>query len=257
MNDAQGSGAAARRSRGKVGLIAIALGVIALAAGGWWWMRAGRHDTARNQYAAVGTLRSVTTAQVMFQSHGVIDLDDDTKGEFGFLSELTGAGPTRSGLAADEAPYIAPVLGTTLQAGGIGRKSGYYFQLFLATAKGPAVSEPGAGTPPPANPADADAQEQRYCCYAWPVEYGVTGTFAYFVDHAGTVMLSDNSVQQYSGLTNTPKPEAAYRAADAGAPNLQGTHSLCRMRNAKTPDWSLEPGEDPAHDGGLWTGAGS
>jgi hypothetical protein len=200
-------------------------------------------DMDTNLSVAKGLLRWMSTAQEQFKQAAMVDLDGDKVGEFGFLSELTGALPTRSGKQATD-PFLAPVLGKLLK-GGIAEKNGYYFRLYLATAKGPAIAEPGAGTAAAANAADADAQEQRWCCYAWPVEYGRTGEHVLF------------AIQKYSGLTHMPEIQAAFRSDEKDAGNILGGLGMAASTDPHSKGGDFIQPKVPAYDGEIWYPGGA
>jgi len=212
-------------------------------------------DMGMNRSAAKGTLSWISTAQEQFKQAAMVDLDGDKVGEYGFFSELAGTLPARSGKRADS-PFVATELGT-LRAGGIAEKSGYYFRLYLPTAKGPAIAEPGDRKAPAAVKADADAQEERWCCYAWPVEYGRTGTHVVYRSSTGMYLESDNAIQQYSGLSHVPAPEAAFRSDEKQAANLLGGAGLADSTDphSKAGEW-IAP-KVPAHDGEIWYPGGA
>ncbi|MHC5020292.1 MAG: hypothetical protein ACYTGX_09320 [Planctomycetota bacterium] len=180
-----------------------------------------RNRMGINEDSAIGTLRWIASGQEQFRRQGVVDLDGDGEGEFGFIGELAATGAIRGG-ATVVGPFVAPVLGISLKPGGIAEKSGYYFKLYLPTATGSAVAEPGGGDAAPAVKADADAQEQRWCCYAWPIQRSVTGIRAFWVNQQGNVYVSDNAVQQYSGVAKTPEPETTEREGNPDGPRPDG-----------------------------------
>ena len=154
-----------------------------------------------NESSVVATLRDIHSAQRAVQAAGTIDTDVDGVGEFAFLGELAGSDPVRvpdpsnSGAAAGS--YYdridPPMLATSFAAveadargDGSVKRAGYRFKVLLA---GSNVGEaPGGG----AKEGDlatwnADACEKNWRAYAWPVERGVTGMRAFYIDQAGKI----------------------------------------------------------------------
>ncbi len=205
----------------------ILLGLVLLAGAGYLWLRLSRagmiiHPMATNDDSAIGTLRSLATSQDQFMRQGLVDQDGDGHGEYGWFAELSGSRETRGtpgkpGSRQDGAPFVALVLGR-LDASGRALKSGYHFWMYLPTKPGPARPEP-PDSPGALAPADADAQEVRWACYAWPVERGNTGARAFFVNQEGRVHATRMETTRYSGDSG-PRPEAAFEAGAPGAPNL-------------------------------------
>jgi hypothetical protein len=216
--------------------------------------KSARHGS--NETSAIGTLRSITTAQEQFRMQKMVDQDGDGKAEYGYVTELAGVLATRSGESAKGKPFIRPSIGNAVRAGGIAENSGYYFIVYLPTAKGPANPEAGDGRPGSASAPDADAQEKRWCAYAWPVVRGSTGTRAFWVSQAQEVYASDNEVQQYSGTQKLPGPGAAMRVDGKNSPNLDSSIALAGSTDptSKGGDW-IQP-KVAAGDGGLWFPAG-
>ena len=70
------------------------------------------------------------------------------------------------------------------------------------------------------DPALADAMERRFCAYAWPKIYNVTGRRAFFTCRHEKVWATWNFKAGYSGSGNVPKPEAAFDKAGKAPANL-------------------------------------
>jgi hypothetical protein len=205
--------------------------VTALIAGVAPRLREGR--IRQNERTAIGTLRTLSTSQAAFQSSAIVDVDADGTGEFGFFHELAGTlgcrlppGKLPPGWSPRPItpPFIRSILGTTaVQDGdGIAHKSGYCFRMYLPTGAGPATPEPGRAVP--GTPADADAQELRFACYAWPEVLGVSGRRAFVVTQQGVVFATRNvGYQDHDGLTDPPAPGAALLPEPGDDPaNLEG-----------------------------------
>ena len=165
--------------------------------------------------SAIGTLRSLTTAQEQFKQQCVVDQDGDGMGEYGTLGELSGLDACRvGGQKMDTSPFIPAVLGVK-DAEGRSQKAGYYFRLFLPTGTDAARGE-GSG-PAEAAQADADVQEVRWTCYAWPVNPGGGRTF--IANHSGEVYATDADVRAYGGDV-APDADAAYDRTMPSGKNL-------------------------------------
>jgi prepilin-type N-terminal cleavage/methylation domain-containing protein len=113
-----------------------------------------RARLASNESAAIGALRTLSSAQSTFQSSAGIDADGDGTGEFGTMALLSNAIP----------PYVDEVLGG-------GQKSGFLFTVFLV------------GAP--------DTDEVLWEGAAVPVQYGTTGNRSFHIDESGVLRGSD------------------------------------------------------------------
>ena len=114
-----------------------------------------RSRMSANEASAAGAMRTLTTAEVQFQTAAFVDADGDGQGDYGTLANLgdpDGAGATP--------PFVDQVL-----AGGT--KQGYAFAV-VVTAGGPAVAP-------------------SYTCTAVPTSPGRTGYRQYFADQSGVI----------------------------------------------------------------------
>jgi hypothetical protein len=188
--------------------------------------RRGRIE--ENETSAIGALRTLAKTESTWQIASYVDQDGDGLGEFGFFYEMAAAACNRTEKGTSPEPvwtsYFNPVFGTTALAnGGVATNHGYHFRIYLPSASGTAIPEPAQ--PIPGNPADADVQERRWVCYAWPVEVGRTGRRAFVVSRQGEVFdTANDGFQNYSGTGNTPEPGAAFVVAYGfeNADNLEG-----------------------------------
>jgi hypothetical protein len=172
---------------------------------------------AADEAAAVATLRSVSSAQAQLQSSGAIDTDGDGSGEYGYFAELAGAVPVR--VAADDKPAkLEPAVLSKafaqLTANGNVPRSGYLFRMYLpgstVAGKMPGVAEGSrGGWNPKGPPTDPDNCEIRWCCYAWPIEVGNSGTRAFCMDQEGDMLVLANADGAYSGDDHAPAFDAA------------------------------------------------
>src|ERR1700741_4277862 len=90
-----------------------------------------------------------------------------------------------------------------------------------ATAAGlvPAIAEAYTGGSSATFP-NPNNSERVWNCYAWPVDYGRTGNWAFFVNQVGLVFKYQNgSIAPYNGMILRPGFDEAYRrAGDMGSP---------------------------------------
>lgn len=198
-----------------VGIIAI-LSAIALP-------RLAAARQSANESAAIATLRALMSAQAQVQSAAAIDTDADGMGEFGGFAELAGLAPVRvsnagtaaAGNAASDLldpPMLSAPFGVV--AGSQTARSGYLFQMFLPDAAGAPITEDAAGGFASTFPS-SDLGEYLWCCYAWPMQAGMTGTRAFFVSHSNEVLQTANRAGTvYSGTVRGPAGDAAFSGAN-------------------------------------------
>jgi len=202
-----------------------------------------RSKISTNETAALATCKTIASAQAQFKATAAVDQDADGEGEYGFLSEMAGSGGCRIAGGVGTLPYNPPSLPQVLGVVNLGsaQKSGFAFRMYLPVSGGPAVTQANS-TPPNGAMADANGQEVRWCCYAWPQANGQSGRRVYCVNQGGEVMASSNIAagQQYSGTTTTPNPEAGFDVSGAAPANL---------------DASLARQGVTAGDGGAWASA--
>ncbi|MBI4614833.1 MAG: DUF2950 family protein [Planctomycetes bacterium] len=172
-----------------------------------------------NETAAIGTLKSLATSQEQFKFSTLVDADSDGTGEYGYFQELAGTSETRSGAKVDPS-FLTSVLGeSAAENGGIAEKNGYHFLIYLP-GKDAAMRE--KATLPAADPGVANAQETRWVCYAWPVEFEKTGRRVFCITQEGQVYETHNYSTTYSGAGKIPEAGAAYDQDGQGDPaNLE------------------------------------
>jgi hypothetical protein len=179
---------------------------------------------------AIATLKNISSSQAQCQASAVIDTDGDGTGEFGFFGELSGARAVRrdqAGAVSDKLitpPVLSTVFGRVEESRV--QRSGYLFQIFLRDRKGNWVAENKDGGGAGVN-VDANAAEQHWCCYAWPVDAGKSGRRAFFIDESHQVLAMDNAAGRYSGAAKPVSPDAAFAGAkcDKIAANAPGNDS--------------------------------
>ncbi|MDJ0976511.1 MAG: DUF2950 family protein [Planctomycetota bacterium] len=163
-----------------------------------------------NETAAIATLRNATSAQAQVQATARIDVDQDGTGEFGGFLEMSGEIEGRM-----TRRLVPPVLSSAFRKmpDGVVVRSGYCYRIFLPGGGGQGVAEPKTGF---ANDGTivADLAETTWCCYAWPVEYGKTGTRSFFMNQAGDTLATDD--ERYSGPQGGPDALAAFVPGGSG-----------------------------------------
>lgn len=181
-----------------------------------------RARIASNETTAIGKLRMLSTTQAQFQSAGIVDQDGDGEGEFGFLGEVLGRIEPR-GRAQRPVPTWRVDNAFRFRGNdGIAEANGFYYLVYLPTAAGPATADPGVALAP--HPDNADVQETRFVCYAWPASLGSTANRAFVISQQGQEFATRNRhAQDYEGRRKVPPPEAAYvRGPTENSKNLEG-----------------------------------
>lgn len=216
--------AEARRAFTMVELV-IVVSIIAILAG----LALPRFQAARsaaNESSAIASLRALLAAEAIVQSHGDIDSNGDGVGESAFFGELTGTAGVRESVGGVPALGVTRLTPTALtasfgevNASGLVAHSGYYFQIWLPGTPGggviPGVAElPNVGGADPANMPDADACEYLWCCYAWPIAVGTSGSRAFFVNQRGDVLqFLNTTATPYTGTSMMPGFDEAFVTA--------------------------------------------
>jgi prepilin-type N-terminal cleavage/methylation domain-containing protein len=195
-----------------------------------------RARISSNETSAIGSLRTTSTSQSQFQNANVKDRDLDGVGEYGFYTELSGVAPCPVGTSAGtpaKPAFVSTVFGATSSSGaGLANKSGYNFRMWLPNGGSTAIAEDGAVVAPgsaPLTTAEIDeinAQETRWCTYAWPTSAGNSGNKAFFINQGGEVIATSNipvgsSALFFTGATTTPASDEIFDTDDTG--DIDGT----------------------------------
>ncbi len=179
---------------------------------------------AANESSAIATMRSLVSAQTQFRALATVDSDLDGAGEYGTFGEMAGttllnARGTGPAFVLDPALFSQPF--GIIDAQGRVRKQGYYFLVYLPDAALAGVPEAGGGGPQPA--IDADACENHWLAYAWPIEEGQTGDRAFFINQRGEIFQSRMGTTPY-GLANIPAANAALTGPTMNFPIASGVN---------------------------------
>ncbi|MFY9343885.1 MAG: prepilin-type N-terminal cleavage/methylation domain-containing protein [Planctomycetota bacterium] len=164
-----------------------------------------------NESAAIATLKNISSGQSQCQASGVIDVNANGSGEYGFFGELSG----KTAVRASTLTISPPVLSAAFQNIAASRvtRSGYMFQMFLPLATWAGIGEDATGGDPDNGQAVSPANaETLWCCYAWPQTRNSSGKRSFFINQAGDVLATAGAVVGYNGTTTVPLFSAAYRA---------------------------------------------
>jgi type IV pilus assembly protein PilA len=168
-----------------------------------------------NESAAIATLKNISSAQAQIQASGVIDVNNNGAGEYGFFGELSGAVITRGGTAKVSPPVLSNAFGNIANSQVV--RSGYIFQMFLPDATNAGIAENATGGDPTnAAGVTATQAEVLWCAYAWPSAFGNSGKRAFFINQGGDVLSSKNVITAYNGTTTMPTFSAAFLGTTSG-----------------------------------------
>jgi hypothetical protein len=176
---------------------------------------------AVNEKKAVAVLRDFFRKQSVFKQARHMDEDQDGRGEYASIGELSGLiNLVRNGVgvAAPLNPPLLPIAFQTISLYGDVTLAGYQYGVYLPNANIPpgGLRDVAGGGPSPN--VDPNHCEKFWCAYAWPVVAGQTGTRAFFVNQNGVVYQTPMNVVAYSGSTMSPSYFAAFLFAGMDAP---------------------------------------
>jgi prepilin-type N-terminal cleavage/methylation domain-containing protein len=170
-----------------------------------------------NEAATIGTLRNISSAQAQFQASAKADVDMDGTGEFGGFRELSGCWDVRNN--SEVGKILPPVLSAGFRESALGtaggfERSGYIYRILLPTVEGLGICVDDIPTAF-AN-VDADLAETTWCCYAWPGNYGNSGTRCFAITTTGDIFYTDD--KRYTGK-NPPDLDfaAAFKTTRSGS----------------------------------------
>ncbi len=190
-----------------------------------------------NESAAIATLKNISSAQSQCQASGVIDVNANGSGEYGFFGELSGKVVVRAGTQSISPPVLSTAFGN-IDANSNVQRSGYLFRMFLPSATAAGLMETALTGGDPSNAAGVDPgqAETLWACYAWPQVFGNSGKRTFFINQAGDVLQTNAAILQYTSTTSIPTFDAAFRTT-------VGTLALSMPVAANTL----------GHDGNVWT----
>jgi prepilin-type N-terminal cleavage/methylation domain-containing protein len=168
-----------------------------------------------NESAAIATLKNISSAQAQCQASGAIDVNNNGAGEYGYFGELSGAVLIRGATQKIQPPVLSTAFGNVQNS--IVTRSGYHFQMYLPTIGSVGNPEDPTGGLATANAVDPTKCEVLWACYAWPSANGQSGKRVFFINQAGDVLSSKNTLTPaYNGLTTMPTPHAAFLTGTSG-----------------------------------------
>lgn len=168
-----------------------------------------------NESAAIATLKNISSGQSQCQASGVIDVNNNGSGEYGFFGELSGRVAVRNGTQTISPPVLSTAFGN-IAAARVSR-SGYLFQMFLPDATGAGIEEDATGGDADnGQGVDPGQAETLWCCYAWPQVQGNSGKRTFFINQAGDVLATNGATVAYNGSTTVPAYTAAFLSSTSG-----------------------------------------
>ena len=195
-----------------------------------------------NETAAMATLRNMVSAEAQLAIAGRIDADNDGKGEYGTIMEMSGAVGLRKGFspgppgAADFSVKGPPLTPSVLSAAfaqvdsqGFATKGGYAYMIFLPDSASPAGFVHETGPAASVNFAGGtgkvgvDEAESIWCAYAQPMQYGGTGTRRFFTNQKGDIMQSGNDVAKGQWTSSPVVAASAFLGTGITSPVAVGT----------------------------------
>jgi hypothetical protein len=154
-------------------------------------------------YSTFGRLKNIFAGQEQFRTQCCVDDDVDGTGEYGLLSELSGARKYRgSRKSYKNCSWISEAYRP--DAKGIASVGGYHFIIYLVGEKKSfhmvkdAVKE------------NADKREEDYVVYAFPIISGKSLNRVFAMNSQGEIMYIQNKDHRWGG-SNIPPPGLAYR----------------------------------------------
>ncbi len=155
-----------------------------------------------NESAAIATLKNISSGQSQCQASGVIDVNGNGAGEYGFFGELSGRVTVRGSTQSISPPVLSTAFGNV--AATRVTRSGYLFQMFLPDVNAQGIAEDATGGDiANDNGVDAGQAETLWACYAWPQVFGSSGKRTFFVNQSGDVLSTNGAVTAYSESTTT------------------------------------------------------
>ena len=166
-----------------------------------------------NESAAIATLKNISSGQSQCQASGVIHVNSNGQGEYGFFGELSGRTVIRGSTQSITPPVLSAALGN-VAAARVSR-SGYIFQMFLPDAAAAGIAETATGGDAGnSQGVDAGQAEVLWCCYAWQATAGNSGNRTFFINQTGDVLATNGATVRYSNSVPTvPTYDVAFSGA--------------------------------------------
>jgi len=166
-----------------------------------------------SEQQAIATLQKIALAQKDFKTASIVDQDGDGTGEYGFLQELSGVLQPRG--ANFKVMRILDEKYGRASKDGVVTLAGYKYMMYLPGAGGQGALAELNPLPGPSR-TNADLQEKKFICFAWPEKYNVTGRRRFLITEAGSIYFSDgfiegNAYYKDNG-TDIPPANAAMKA---------------------------------------------
>ena len=144
-----------------------------------------------NESAAATSLKSgFFPAQISFQAMALVDHDQDGRGSYGFMGELSG----HTEIGGQSVSLLS-----TQYTGPHAVISGYHFQIYVLDGKGQAFA-----TPAERDASQDNGQERYWVAYAWPTNAD-NGRRRFAITHEGTIY-SDFSTAAVGRTVGTALP---------------------------------------------------
>ena len=160
-------------------------------------------------------MKNISSGQSQCQASGVIDVNANGQGEYGFFGELSGRTVIRGSTQSITPPVLSAAFGN-VAAARVSR-SGYIFQMFLPDAAAAGIAETATGGDAGnSQGVDAGQAEVLWCCYAWPATAGNSCNRTFFINQTGDVLATNGATVRYS---NSVPTVPTYDVAFSGAPN--------------------------------------
>jgi type IV pilus assembly protein PilA len=166
-----------------------------------------------NESAAIATLKNISSGQSQCQASGVIDVNSNGQGEYGFFGELSGRTAIRGSTQSITPPVLSAAFGNVALARV--SRSGYIFQMFLPDVAAAGIPETATGGDVAnSQGVDAGQAEVLWCCYAWPATAGNSGNRTFFINQTGDVLATNGATVRYSNSVPTvPTYDVAFSGA--------------------------------------------
>jgi hypothetical protein len=189
-----------------------------------------------NEETALAMLDKIAEAEKEFRIMGIVDQDRDNLGEYGFLQELCATALPRGSQHRTIETFLDERLGR-VGLNGVASYQGYKYIMYLPSTTGPTALAESKPLPPPEG-RDADVQEKRFICFAWPVEHDRTGRRRFFITEEGKIYYSSGFVEgnRFYEATDVPPahaplvigaPESTYADLSAPVADLSRREASC------------------------------